>query len=65
MAYYSTCPSCGSNLDPGEKCTCMEKKVRHQDYFSRYLRVAEAGQLAFTFDAEMVEDSKTDRREIN
>lgn len=20
--YYSTCPICGANLDPGEKCTC-------------------------------------------
>jgi hypothetical protein len=22
MAYYHTCPECGSNLDPGEKCEC-------------------------------------------
>ena len=22
MAYYNTCPDCGSNLDPGEKCDC-------------------------------------------
>ena len=20
--YYRTCPICGANLDPGEKCTC-------------------------------------------
>lgn len=20
--YYYTCPKCGSNLDPGEKCDC-------------------------------------------
>ena len=23
MAYYNTCPSCGSNLDPGEQCDCL------------------------------------------
>jgi len=23
MAYYNTCPGCGSNLDPGEPCTCQ------------------------------------------
>lgn len=22
MAYYDTCPECGANLDPGERCDC-------------------------------------------
>lgn len=26
MAYYRTCPACGCNLDPGERCDCMDKK---------------------------------------
>ncbi len=25
MAYYYTCPYCGSNLDPGETCDCQER----------------------------------------
>lgn len=25
--YYSVCPYCGSNLDPGEKCTCLSQKI--------------------------------------
>ena len=25
MAYYNTCPDCGANLDPGEKCECNGK----------------------------------------
>lgn len=25
MCYYKTCPVCGGNLDPGEKCDCQEK----------------------------------------
>lgn len=23
--YFYTCPSCGANLDPGEKCSCKEE----------------------------------------
>lgn len=22
MSYYRTCPHCGANLDPGERCDC-------------------------------------------
>ena len=25
MSYFRTCPHCGANLDPGEKCDCREK----------------------------------------
>lgn len=25
MAIYRECPYCGCNLDPGEKCECMEE----------------------------------------
>lgn len=25
MAYYQTCPNCGSNLDPGERCDCQKE----------------------------------------
>ena len=25
MPYYHTCPDCGANLDPDEKCNCKEK----------------------------------------
>ncbi len=26
MAMHHTCPYCGSNLDPGERCNCTEKE---------------------------------------
>ena len=26
MAYYWTCPECGSNNDPGEACDCQTEK---------------------------------------
>lgn len=25
MSYYNTCPICGANLDPGERCDCEEE----------------------------------------
>ncbi len=29
MAQFRVCPTCGANLDPGERCTdCAEKKKR-------------------------------------
>lgn len=63
MAYYNVCPNCGSNLDPGEKCTCTEEKVRKQDFFSKHLRVAKAGQLVFAFDEMMKQTAGTGGRE--
>jgi hypothetical protein len=29
--YYRTCPECGANLDPGEKCDC-QKEEPHDGY---------------------------------
>ena len=26
MAYYTTCPHCGANLDPGERCDCQDRQ---------------------------------------
>ncbi len=26
MAYYWSCPYCGLNLDPGERCDCQDEK---------------------------------------
>lgn len=28
MKYYWTCPECGANLDPGEKCDCKEQEEK-------------------------------------
>lgn len=27
MSYYITCPDCGCNLDPGEKCDCKSQSA--------------------------------------
>lgn len=28
MAYFKSCPDCGANLDPGERCDCTGAKYR-------------------------------------
>lgn len=63
MAYYNTCPNCGCNLDPGEKCDCENEKAREQEkrqeFFGRHLKTEQkAGQLAFVFDMEGSYDKK-------
>lgn len=30
MAYYWTCPVCGSNLDPGESCSDCKAEQRYE-----------------------------------
>lgn len=50
MAYYNVCPNCGSNLDPGEKCTCTEEKAQQQEYYNNHYKVSESGQLVFVFE---------------
>lgn len=30
MAFFNTCPKCGANLDPGEKCDCDEINHKHE-----------------------------------
>ena len=40
MSYYTTCPKCGANLDPGEKCNCTTERVRESyEAGSRYYPV--------------------------
>ena len=31
MPYYRTCPYCGANLDPGERCDCQDKQEEPTD----------------------------------
>lgn len=28
--YYHTCPECGANLDPGEKCDCTDEAIANK-----------------------------------
>lgn len=31
MPIYRTCPNCGSNLDPDERCDCQQEKRRAEE----------------------------------
>lgn len=31
MAFYKTCPFCGANLDPGEKCDCQDTERKKEE----------------------------------
>ena len=31
MCYYKTCPECGANLDPDEKCDCQDETKKTAD----------------------------------
>ena len=55
MAYFNTCPNCGSNLDPGEKCDCKkERKSREEFYDSVIRKTPNTGQLSFSLDSREV-----------
>lgn len=51
MAYYNTCPNCGCNLDPGEKCDCeKEREDREEFYRNITKRTPRTGQLSFSLE---------------
>ena len=51
MPYYNTCPKCGSNLDPGEKCDCENEKEMQTEFFKRHLKTEpKGGQFEFVLE---------------
>ena len=53
MAYYTVCPCCGANLDPGEKCDCMDARAGMEEFFRDHMETeTDSGQLAFVFSKE-------------
>ena len=41
--YYHTCPLCGANLDPGERCDCRETSRKSKKVENRKLNTNEKG----------------------
>lgn len=39
MSYYRECPICGSNLDPGEQCTCVEDRRKEAERKHQILQI--------------------------
>lgn len=49
-AYYHTCPICGANLDPGERCDCevpVSAPVAKQVSISSLQAAAARGRVSF------------------
>lgn len=50
MAYYNTCPNCGCNLDPGEKCDCESEAKKKEELLRKQLIISpKTGQMTFAW----------------
>lgn len=45
MAYYRTCPICGGNLDPQERCTCQARSEQLRKKFKLLTTATDSGQI--------------------
>lgn len=45
MAYFHSCPKCGANLDPGEKCDCEKERQKFNDIYSKNFKTMPTGQV--------------------
>lgn len=48
--YYRTCPDCGSNLDPGEKCDCISQKEENRKEMEKKISADKRGQYRMIFE---------------
>lgn len=47
--YFVKCEICGANLDPGEKCDCIErKKKKEKENIEKYICSKESGQASLS-----------------
>lgn len=61
MAYFNVCPSCGSNLDPGEKCDCQMRRVHDRVALGRLIKAGSVtGQFVLQLDGGEEEYGKRD-----
>lgn len=59
MAFYDTCPICGANLDPGERCDCQEKKEQETQKRQSMFRMGRNGQMQLNLFQEVSSVGKT------
>ena len=43
--FYRTCPCCGSNLDPGEKCECRDVARKKKERITSLFENGSDGQI--------------------
>lgn len=49
MGYYRTCPWCGSNLDPAERCECRQRSDEQRHKILALFEQGEDGQITMNF----------------
>lgn len=65
MSYYHTCPRCGANLDPSEKCDCLFERIQKEEKERRmivlhHLKMALARACPEFYGLELVNDETVD-----
>lgn len=50
--YFKVCDRCGSNLDPGESCDCLERDEASKHYWASLTYVNSKGQLVLKANKE-------------
>ncbi len=60
MAYYETCPQCGSNLDPGEKCDCQNQKLFRRGRIEKGPQVREHHTDQSTYNTVLFYQTRTE-----
>lgn len=61
MAFYKTCPFCGANLDPGEKCDCREEEAGAVEYCTQCGEPLSKDDVLHTTEGELCEDCLEDQ----
>lgn len=63
MSFYKTCPHCGDNLDPGEKCDCQEqaKETDPVEYCTQCGEPLSEDDALYTVDGGICEDCLEDQ----
>lgn len=58
MAYYRTCPYCGSNNDPGEACDCRAETKKEPAPAQRERTQAKDTRTQFTSRVELRQEQR-------
>lgn len=61
MSYFTTCPHCGANLDPGEKCDCRKALEKEAFDLLMQLTPAQLDRLISEWENKMASRSQADQ----
>ena len=56
--YYHTCPHCGANLDPGERCDCQDSMKKKKQAGRRHLANLHNGLIDQKINKDIIQCQK-------